>query len=291
MKVITIFGGTTLIGRYLINHLLQYNYKINIVSRSEKKMSFFKCNKFPGQISQFIVNVMDYTELTSLIQFSNIIINCIGISDKNEKIMHKLNCSFPTMLADYCKKYNVEKFIHFSSIEAKIDTKFGKSMKNGEEGILENEQNKSIILRYGFPLCKETKYLLSLDFWNNFPFIPIPKSMKNSKIYTTDIYKLTNIVIKVIESNKFNGKIYDICENNPILGEEFIQRSILNKNKENRKIKIAYIPDFLCEFMYSVVKIFKIEFLIFTTKIFKNIGYKKEIEIDKKFNISSFGNI
>ena len=121
MKIL-ILGSGGLIGSTITRYFFEEtNHEVFGILRDESKLSFFK-NRFHKNI--FInKNILDYCLLEkTIIKFlPNLIINCIGITNKfinTSRILNidylEINSLFPRTLLNICKRNNV-RLIQFSS--------------------------------------------------------------------------------------------------------------------------------------------------------------------------------
>ena len=213
--IITIFGGTGFLGRYIVNRLAKSGYIINVVTRSPNEAIFLKTSGNVGQISFVKGSFSNLSKLTSLLSSSEIVINCVGIlnEEKNNKF-RQIHSDAPEKLAILAKDTGVKKFIHISSIGAdqKSDSIYAKSKGIGETKII-NAFPDAIILRPSIVFGSEDQ------FFNLFsqiscisPILPIVGGdTKFQPVYVDDIAKLVEKIIKIEKSNyKKNNSIYEL---------------------------------------------------------------------------------
>ena len=213
--IITIFGGTGFLGRYIVNRLAKLGYIINVVTRFPNEAIFLKTSGNVGQINFVKGSFSNLSKLSYLISSSDIVINCVGIlnEEKNRKF-RQIHSDAPEKLATLAKDIGVEKFIHISSIGAdqKSYSKYAKSKGIGETKILKAFPD-AIILRPSIVFGSEDQ------FFNLFsqiscisPILPIVGGdTKFQPVYVDDIAKLVEKIIKIEKSNsEKNNSIYEL---------------------------------------------------------------------------------
>ena len=213
--IITIFGGTGFLGRYIVNRLAKSGYIINVVTRFPNEAIFLKTSGNVGQISFVKGSFNNLSKLTSLLSSSEIVINCVGIlnEEKNNKF-RQIHSDAPEKLAILAKDTGVKKFIHISSIGAdqKSDSNYAKSKGIGETKII-NAFPDAIILRPSIVFGSEDQ------FFNLFsqiscisPILPIVGGdTKFQPVYVGDIAKLVEKIIKIEKSSsEKNNSIYEL---------------------------------------------------------------------------------
>ena len=212
---VTIFGGTGFLGRYIVSRLSKLGYIINIVSRTPNEAIFLKTSGNVGQVKITEGSFSNLSNLTSLFNTSDIVINCVGIlNEEGDQTFKKLHTDIPEKLAILAKKNGVKKFIHISSIGAnpKSDSKYSKSKGIAEVKILKAFP-EAIILRPSIVFGSEDQ------FFNLFsqiscisPILPIVGgSTKFQPVYVDDIAKTVVGVLQTEAPNlKKNNLIYEL---------------------------------------------------------------------------------
>ena len=213
--IITIFGGTGFLGRYIVNRLAKSGYIINVVTRFPNEAIFLKTSGDVGQISFVEGSFNNLSKLTFLLSSSEIVINCVGIlnEEKNKKF-RQIHSDAPEKLAILAKDLGVKKFIHISSIGAdqKSDSNYAKSKGIGETKII-NAFPDAIILRPSIVFGSEDQ------FFNLFsqiscisPILPIVGgNTKFQPVYVDDIAKSVAKVLQTDTSTfKKNIKIFEL---------------------------------------------------------------------------------
>ena len=212
---VTIFGGTGFLGRYIVSRLSKLGYIINIVTRTPNEAIFLKTSGNVGQVKITEGSFSNLSNLTSLFNTSEIVINCVGIlNEEGDQTFKKLHTDIPEKLAILAKKNGVKKFIHISSIGAnpKSDSKYSKSKGIAEVKILKAFP-EAIILRPSIVFGSEDQ------FFNLFsqiscisPILPIVGgSTKFQPVYVDDIAKTVVGVLQTEAPNlKKNNTIYEL---------------------------------------------------------------------------------
>ena len=213
--IITIFGGTGFLGRYIVNRLAKLGYIINVVTRFPNEAIFLKTSGNVGQINFAKGSFSNLSKLSYLLSSSEIVINCVGIlNEEKNKNFRQIHSDAPEKLAILAKDLGVKKFIHISSIGAdqKSESDYAKSKGIGETKIL-NAFPDAIILRPSIVFGSEDQ------FFNLFskiscisPILPIVGGdTKFQPVYVGDIAKLVEKIIKIEKSaSEKNNSIYEL---------------------------------------------------------------------------------
>ena len=206
-KEILLFGATGQIGRNLIRKLSKNNYKITVVTRNIHRAGYkLKTQANPGYLNLVELNSFNINKIENLMKNCQICVNLIGILYETKKQKFKsIHTDLPDLLSKLAKKFEIEKFIHLSSlgIEQAIDSKYAISKLEGEKKIKKNFDNFVI-------LKPSIVYSIDDNFTTNFmtllsrlPIMPLyyHGKTKFSPIHVTD---LTEIIFSVIDKNYRN---------------------------------------------------------------------------------------
>ncbi len=253
--IITIFGGTGFLGRYIVNRLAKLGYIINVVTRSPNEAIFLKTSGNVGQINFVKGSFSNISNLSYLLTSSEIVINCVGIlnEEKNQKFI-QIHCDVPEKLAILAQNAGVKKFIHISSIGAdeKSDSDYARSKGIGENKILDAFPD-AIILRPSIVFGSEDQFFnLFSQICCISPILPIVGGdTKFQPVYVDDIAKLVEKVLQTEKrNNKKNNSIYELG------GPEVISfRSLMLKMLKciYRKRLIVNLPFWFAKLMCPIV--------------------------------------
>jgi len=288
-KLVTIFGGTENLEKYIIYNLANSGYNINFITQNPEKVGYLKTYGFPGQISITNGDISNYTEVTSFVKISNIIINCIEINNEKKKNISFVSTFFPGFLAECAMKYNIEKYIHISSISAILDTEseYGKAKLKGEIEIMEKASMKSTIIRVGHIISNETKYILSICQLANLPIILIPNRVKVSNVCVSSAVNIAQNICNLITDSTTNSKVYNLV-NEEINNLEFIKSILLVLNKNP---KLIFISNTISDIKYKLLQSIPSEFISHFIQMFNNIGYLNTVKSNSNEKLNNFAEL
>ena len=121
-KKVTIFGSTGLIGKLLLDKLINdKDFKlINIVSRKELPLK-------GNRVNQIIIKKFNSDIIKSSVRGSDIVFSSIGTTQSkvkyNKEEYRKIDHDITLRIAESCKKYDVKKFIYVSTAGANENSK------------------------------------------------------------------------------------------------------------------------------------------------------------------------
>ena len=138
-KTITLIGGSGFLAKYCISELLKEGHNLKIVCRNPHLAGHLRMMAPIEQLDIVKGNIMLKHTIEPYIKNSDVVINFVGVLNDSSGGQSFENCHSlgPKNIADLSAKYKVEKFIHFSSIGADIesDSKYQQSKGLGELNI------------------------------------------------------------------------------------------------------------------------------------------------------------
>ena len=225
-----IFGGSGQIGRNLIRKLTKNNYRVTVVTRNLHQKSYIiKTQANVGYIDIVESNIFDEKKIRQLFMKADICVNLIGIlyEQKKGNTFKNIHTIFPSILAKFCKEYNLKHFIHLSAlgINEPMDSHYAKSKLEGENKVLKNFP-LATILRPSVVYSVDDNFTTNLmNLLNRLPLFPIYYNGKTkfAPIHCSD---LTDTIYHVI-SNNIYSKIIE-CVGPEIITFKQILERLLN---------------------------------------------------------------
>ncbi|MBT5828068.1 MAG: complex I NDUFA9 subunit family protein [Alphaproteobacteria bacterium] len=252
LKTITILGGTGFIGRYLVKEIAKTGLKINLVSRNANKSLFLKVAGSVGQINLIEANLLkDIDKLEQIIKNSDVVINLVGSNKiKRKADFNDYYAKLPELIARFCAKYKVKKFIHISSLCTKAISKFSTAKYLGEK-LVKEEFPAAIIIRPSLVFGLEDSFFNRIIKLSKIlPCFPLPKK-NNSLIQPVYVNDLARALTKILFAEQHKSSIYYLVGPDVFnLGELII---MINK-KMGRNIKVAYLPKFIFNIAAMIVE-------------------------------------
>ena len=250
-----IFGGSGQIGRNLIRKLTKNNFIVTVVTRNIHQNSYIiKTQGNAGFIQVVEANIFEEEKIRELFKQSDICINLIGIlfEKKRGNTFKNIHSIFPSLIAQLCKEYKLNHFIHLSALginEAK-DSNYAKSKLEGESNILKNFPLTTIIrpsIVYSVDDNFTTNFMTLL---NRLPIFPLyyKGNTKFSPIHCSD---LTDVIYHVISNNIYSN-IIECVGPETITFKEIIEKLL---NLIGKKRFLLPMPLFIAEFTASIFEL------------------------------------
>ena len=254
-KEILLFGASGQIGRNLIRKLSKNNYKITAVTRNiHRKGYLLKTQANPGYLELVELNNFISHKIDDLMKNCSVCINLIGILHEKKKNHFKtIHTDLPDMLSEKASKFNIDKFIHLSSlgIENAKDSMYALSKLNGEKKIIKNFK-RSIILKPSIVYSVDDKFTTNfMTLINRLPFMPLYYS-GNTKFTPIHVTDLVDIIYEMVDQDH-PGLILE-CIGPEVLSFREIIESLLNSI--NKKRLLFPLPFPLAKISAKVLQLF-----------------------------------
>jgi NADH dehydrogenase len=286
-KIVTIFGGSGFLGRYIVKELAPTGMFINIAERYPEEALFLKTAGFVGQINLIPANVTSKESIKQAIKNSDIVINTVGVLySKGKQDFKKLHTEAAGNIARVAKELGCAKFIHVSALgidKAYYASTYAKTKLEGEKEILKHFPQATII-RPSVIFGKEDNFLNKFAAMATIlPFLPLINEGKTrlQPVYVRDVAEAIATIIKD-EKKKYNGKIVELGGPEVYSFKEvikFILKTI------NRKKLLLPLPEAVAKLIGVISEIFMPKPVI-TRDLIKLLNYDNVVGDKNKLKFS-----
>lgn len=210
--LITLFGGSGFLGRYVVESLAEEGYNLRIAVRHPDAARHLKPAGRVGQISVMQTNIREETSVRRAIVGADIVINLVGVlHESGSQTFAALQAQGAERIAKIAADNGVSRLIHISALGVDKATKsrYARSKLNGEKAVM-NAFKTATILRPGLIFGADD------NFFNRFahmasilPFVPVIGEGKTrfQPVYVKDV---AQAVLACIQSRETAGKTYEL---------------------------------------------------------------------------------
>ena len=207
MNLVTVFGGSGFLGRYVVRQLASKGFFVRVIVRNPNEALFLKVYGKVGQIQLISGDIKDERKIQEYVKGSNCVINCVAtFFETRLQSFNVLHVNAARNLANIARKEGVNQFIHISSLGAstKSNSRLLKSKGAGEEAVLQCFPNANII-RPSLIFGNED------TFFNRFgrlssisPFIPVVGSnTKFQPVYVDDVATAISLLVETGQQKRY----------------------------------------------------------------------------------------
>ncbi len=245
-KLVTIYGGSGFVGRYIARRMAKAGWRVRVAVRNPNEAMFVRPYGVVGQVEPILCNVRDDTSVRAAMQGADAVVNCVGIlveSGKNK--FDSVQADAPERIARIAAESGVARMVHISSIGADVasDSDYSRSKGEGEANVLAHMPNAAI-LRPSIVFGPED------GFFNRFagmtrmgPVLPVAYAeTKFQPVYVDDVAKAAEMAIK----GDASGGIYELGGPDIETFRELMQRML---DVIQRRRLVLNLPNFAAYLM------------------------------------------
>jgi NADH dehydrogenase len=190
-KLVTIFGGSGFVGRYIAQRMAKEGWRVRVAVRRPNEAMFVKPYGAVGQVEPILANIRDDASVAAAVAGVDAVINCVGIlSETGKNKFDIVQHEGAARVARCAAEAGAKTFVQISAIGADARSKSGyaTSKGKGEAAVLEHFPG-AVILRPSIIFGAEDQ------FFNRFAtmarFLPVlPVVGPNSRfqpVYVDDV--------------------------------------------------------------------------------------------------------
>ena len=210
-ELVTVFGGSGFVGRYVVRALVNRGYQVRVACRRPDLAGFLQPLGNVGQIHLMQANLRYPDSVAAAVRGSSVVINLVGILAESGKQKFDAVQFYGAQAVAKAAKDAKARLIHMSAIGADADSESGYGETKGKaEAAVRDIIKSAIIFRPSIVFGQED------DFFNRFgamsrfaPALPLigGGATKFQPVYVGDI---AEAVAKAVDGDLKAGKTYEL---------------------------------------------------------------------------------
>ncbi len=148
MKVVTVFGGSGFIGRYVVREIAKTGARVRVAVRRPESAGFVKPMGDVGQVVPMAANIRDDASVAAAVDGADTVINCVGILfPEGKQTFDSLQAEGAGRVAAAATAAGAERLIQISAVgtDADSDSAYARSKAAGEALVTEAFSGATII--------------------------------------------------------------------------------------------------------------------------------------------------
>lgn len=147
-KLVTIYGGSGFVGRYIVRRMAKAGWRVRVAVRRPNEALFVKPYGVVGQVEPVLCNIRDDASVRAAMLGADAVVNCVGIlveSGKNN--FDAVQADGAERVARLAAESGVKRMVHISAIGADVDaqSEYAASKGGGEASVLKHMPNAMIL--------------------------------------------------------------------------------------------------------------------------------------------------
>lgn len=209
-KLVTIYGGSGFVGRYIARRLAKEGWRVRVAVRRPNDATFVKPYGVPGQVEPVLCNIRDDASVRAVMQGADAVVNCVGILNAVGKNgFDAVQAEGAGRVARIAAELGVSRLVQISAIGADkdSDSDYARTKAAGEEAVLAAYPS-AVILRPSVIFGNEDQ------FFNRFasmarlgPVLPVVGAeTRFQPVYVDDVAKAAVLAVE----GKAEAGIYEL---------------------------------------------------------------------------------
>jgi uncharacterized protein YbjT (DUF2867 family) len=238
-QLVTVFGGSGFIGRYVCEQLFRAGVRVRVASRDRRNAYFIQPL---GQVGQFGFEQADVTDLRSVrnaVKSATAVVNLCGVFGR---AMHKTHVEGARNVAEAAREAGAGALVHVSAINADpaSPSNYGRTKGEGEAALRDAFPGATIV-RPSLVFGPEDDLTNRFAGMARLPVLPVIAAKRNFQpVYVRDLAKA--IAIATLDPGRFGGKTYEIG-GPQVMSMVELHRAILELTGQDPEI--VRMPDFI----------------------------------------------
>lgn len=175
-KLVTIFGGSGFIGRYVARRMAKEGWRVRVAVRRPNEALFVKPYGVVGQVEPILCNIRNDASVDAALAGADAVVNCVGILANNGKnTFEAVQTEGAARIARLAAARGIERMVHVSAIGADpdSDSAYARTKAEGEAAVLA-EMPEAVILRPSIVFGAEDEFFNRFAGMTRFgPILPV----------------------------------------------------------------------------------------------------------------------
>ena len=137
-KLVTIFGGSGFVGRYIARRMAKAGWRVRVAARHPNLAGFVRPYGTPGQVEPVFANICDDASTRIAMMATDAVVNCVGTFDRSGRNnFDAVQAEGAGRIARIAADLGIERLVHLSAIgaDADSDSLYYRSKAAGEAAV------------------------------------------------------------------------------------------------------------------------------------------------------------
>ncbi|WP_415182891.1 complex I NDUFA9 subunit family protein [Phaeovulum sp.] len=159
-KLVTIYGGSGFVGRYVARRMAKAGWRVRVAVRRPNEAMFVRQYGAVGQVEPVLCNIRDDNSVAAAMAGADAVVNCVGILVRDGKNrFDAVQTEGAARVARLAAAEGVARLVHISAIGSDADaaSDYARTKAGGEAAVL-NAFPSAVILRPSIMFGPEDKF-------------------------------------------------------------------------------------------------------------------------------------
>ena len=192
-KLVTIFGGSGFVGRYIARRMAREGWRVRVAVRRPTEAGFVRTYGAVGQVEPVLCNIRDENSVRAALAGADAAVNCVGILfEQGPNRFDAVQAEGPARVARLAAAEGVARLVQISAIgaDAGSGSAYGRSKAAGETAVLQAFPD-AVILRPSIIFGTEDQFFNRFAGMTRFsPFLMVAgANSRFQPVYVDDVAK------------------------------------------------------------------------------------------------------
>ena len=148
-KLVTIFGGSGFVGRYIARRMAKQGWRVRVAVRRPNEALFVRPYGVVGQVEPVLANIRDDASVAAAMAGADAVVNCVGVlSERGRNGFGAVQTEGAGRIARLAAAAGISQLVHLSAIGADnmSDSDYARTKAEGEAAVLDHFPG-AVILR------------------------------------------------------------------------------------------------------------------------------------------------
>lgn len=198
-KLVTIYGGSGFVGRYIARRMAKAGWRVRVAVRRPNEAIFVKPYGVVGQVEPILCNIRDDASVAAAMSSADAVVNCVGIlAEDGKNRFDAVQAEGAARIARIAAEQGIEKMVHISAIgaDAQSESDYSRTKALGEAAVTEH-MPQAVILRPSIVFGPEDQFFNRFaDMTKLGPILPVVgAATKFQPVYVDDIARAAEIAL------------------------------------------------------------------------------------------------
>jgi NADH dehydrogenase len=138
-KLVTIYGGSGFIGRYVAQQLAAKGWRVRVAVRRPNEAMHVKPYGVPGQVAPVLCNIRDDASVALVMRGADAVVNCVGTFDwRGRNEFAAVQDEGAARVARTAAEQGIKALVHISAlgVEGDDESRYAETKRKGEAAVL-----------------------------------------------------------------------------------------------------------------------------------------------------------
>jgi uncharacterized protein YbjT (DUF2867 family) len=139
-KLVTIFGGSGFVGRYVAQRMARQGWRVRVAVRRPNEAMFVRPYGVVGQVAPILCNIRDDDSVRDALRGADAVVNCVGVlAESGKNTFSAVQTEGAGRIARIASEEGVDRLVQISAIGAdpESDSDYARSKGLGEKAVVE----------------------------------------------------------------------------------------------------------------------------------------------------------